>query len=461
MPIDPRIPLGVQIQQPESPMATLAQVYQLQNMRLQQESMRQQQEVDRERIALSRMQQERLTEQADLERRKGEQELKDDETVRGLFAQGLPPRETILQSGLSFDRAEKLVKGIEAMEQARLKTFGDSRSLALSLMGGVEAMPEDLRPAGWAAARNEVVTNGIFPGDQIPEAYNPHWMAAARRSLLTPKEQEEVGRPKLMNVAPGHAVINERDPAGGAVFTAPVAAEPPKPGTFEYFLTSTYGANPTGQQQTMARKLWEDAGRAPAQPQQRSLQPRMVKSGGAEVQANYDPDTGHYFHPDTGERLRNVTPPDTAEQRNKAVGRRILLRSRNAMKKLAADILADTGVQQRVKAAGRNIEAVMGNDPTYRTYQDARLAYAGNLAVAQQGTRPSDADIKAIWLPMVPDAYRDTRESKDMKFNLMDDFMDLQPSEREASDKGRDASEPSEGANRVGGAYQRYQQGGR
>ncbi len=47
------------------------------------------------------------------------------------------------------------------------------------------------------------------------------------------------------------------------------------------------------------------------------------------------------------------------------------------------------------------------------------MALAGNLAVGQQGSRPSDADIKAIWLPLVPDPYRDTRESAAAKWNLI------------------------------------------
>jgi hypothetical protein len=58
--IDPRIPLGVQATQVDSPMATLAQLFQLKNLQAQQE-------FDRERLALTRQQQDRLSQQAAVE----------------------------------------------------------------------------------------------------------------------------------------------------------------------------------------------------------------------------------------------------------------------------------------------------------------------------------------------------------------------------------------------------------
>lgn len=109
----------------------------------------------------------------------------------------------------------------------------------------------------------------------------------------------------------------------------------------------------------------------------------------------------------------------TADMRNKEAVRNKTLDSITAVENLSKKVISKRGVAQRAQAVGRSIEAALGNDPEYRTYQDARTALAGNLAVLQQGSRPSDADIKAIWLPLVPDVFKDTDQSAAMKWELI------------------------------------------
>lgn len=109
----------------------------------------------------------------------------------------------------------------------------------------------------------------------------------------------------------------------------------------------------------------------------------------------------------------------TADMRNKQVARNKTLASVNAIESLSKEVINLKGVAQRAKAIGSSIEAALGNNPKYRTYQDARKALAGNLAVLQQGSRPSDADITAVWLPLVPDVFNDTNESAKMKWDLI------------------------------------------
>jgi hypothetical protein len=109
----------------------------------------------------------------------------------------------------------------------------------------------------------------------------------------------------------------------------------------------------------------------------------------------------------------------TADMRNKTEGRRLVKGSIDAIEELSRSIITKVGPQQRLDAIRRGVEAVWGTDPEFRTYMDARRALAGNLAVAQQGSRPSDADITAVWLPLVPNAYTDTAESADLKWKLI------------------------------------------
>jgi hypothetical protein len=112
-------------------------------------------------------------------------------------------------------------------------------------------------------------------------------------------------------------------------------------------------------------------------------------------------------------------PPPTADMRNRVEAKKLVATSIDAVKEYSDKVINKIGVAQRADAIKRGAEAVLGHDPDFRVYEDARMALAGNLAVAQQGSRPSDADIKAIWLPLVPDAFRDTRESKDKKWELI------------------------------------------
>ena len=164
--------------------------------------------------------------------------------------------------------------------------------------------------------------------------------------------------------------------------------------------------------------------RDPQPPAQR-FSPREVTINGQSVTANYDAQTGKYHHVDTGEVLAGVQAAPTADMRNKVEGRKLVKKSIGAIETLSRTIITKVGPAQRAQAIQRGAEAVFGNDPEFRTYQDARMALAGNLAVAQQGSRPSDADIKAVWLPLVPDPYRDTSESNEMKWRLIKDMSNV------------------------------------
>lgn len=158
---------------------------------------------------------------------------------------------------------------------------------------------------------------------------------------------------------------------------------------------------------------------APSAPPPQRFSPREVTVNGQSVTANYDALTGKYHDVDSGAVLTGVQAAPTSDMRNKTEGRKLVKSSINAIEKLSKDVITKIGPAQRADAIKRGVEAVFGNDPTFRTYQDARMALAGNLAVAQQGSRPSDADIRAIWLPLVPDAYRDTDASATMKWELI------------------------------------------
>lgn len=110
----------------------------------------------------------------------------------------------------------------------------------------------------------------------------------------------------------------------------------------------------------------------------------------------------------------------TADMRNRAAARQMVIPAVDELQALGSRVITEKlAVVQKAKAAGRSVEAALANDPDFRVYQDARLALAGNLAVLQQGSRPSDADIKAIWEPLVPNVFKDTQESSALKWKMI------------------------------------------
>ena len=160
--------------------------------------------------------------------------------------------------------------------------------------------------------------------------------------------------------------------------------------------------------------------------------PELAQGVEAYDEPNQGPQPQYQWGKDKTGTVRLMTPqeirseggqqPDTADMRNKEAGKRVAARAVKAVRAIGDRVITKIGPAQRAEALKRGAAAVFGNDPEFRTYQDARMALAGNLAVEQQGSRVSDADVKSLWLPMVPDAYSDTSESQAMKWGLIDEM---------------------------------------
>lgn len=244
---------------------------------------------------------------------------------------------------------------------------------------------------------------------------------------------------KLTAYKPGDYVVNE---AGDLVLQVP--DKPAKPETVE-----TVDAN--GRPITKAVTPEELAKGVPKYVAPK--QPMDIGSG--KMQWALDPNTGEERLMTNAEiRSAGAGRPDTADMRNKAKGREFVRASVDAIRDLSDKVITkNTAAVQKAVSAGRTVESVIGNDPDFRVYQDARRALAGNLAVAQQGSRPSDADIQAIWLPMVPDVFSDTKDSAAMKWKLIDTMS--QPKARgpikPIPPKGPKAGDVEDGWRYVGG----------
>ena len=148
-----------------------------------------------------------------------------------------------------------------------------------------------------------------------------------------------------------------------------------------------------------------------------------------------------------------ILPRPTATAQERQASRDTAVRSIGTIKSIGDSVITKIGPAQRADAAKRGVAAVFGKDPNFRTYQDARLALAGNLAVLQQGSRPSDADIKAIWLPMIPDVFADTSESAALKWRVITVMSGVDPAEvANAAAAFTRGDDQKPGANKQGGA---------
>lgn len=327
--------------------------------------------------------------------RKGEAEIKQMEAeAEGKRTYGAavqnPNRQAALDSLSSDPKMQDLLR-------THYKSLDDSFSNTLGTVGaGIRAFNDS--PQAAISALEELKGKGFNP--EIVKKY----------------EDQISADPKSITPIVDSLLLGSANPEHHKLAT--INRTPKNPPSLEDQILS---ADKSGDKAEVARLLGVKAKIAASGrgPESVSYEPKLVMVDGREVQANYNPKTGKYHDPETGAVLKGVSPPPTADMRNKGEGRKLVTKSINAIQAKSEKIITKIGPAQRAEALKRGAEAVFGNDPDFRTYQDARYALAGNLAVAQQGSRPSDADIKLIWLPLVPNAYSDTSESAKQKWELI------------------------------------------
>lgn len=132
----------------------------------------------------------------------------------------------------------------------------------------------------------------------------------------------------------------------------------------------------------------------------------------------YDPVSGAYTLEPRRQGLELPLPP-TAKQREIAGSRKDMSTKIDALQSLSNRILTRVGPAQRAEAILRGAKTVFGSDPEFKSYEDLRQAMGMQLAVSNQGAAQlSDRDVE-IWSRLVPDPYRDTSESSDIKWVMI------------------------------------------
>ena len=323
-------------------------------------------------------------------------QLHEDYAAGRFNSQGPTPQDIIRVVGPQKGLA--IIQGMKALADLQKGEVTDARDTAGRLALGLQQLSPALRKQAWPQIRELAIKAGLGDAETVPVEPSAEYLKAIV-AWSTGKAPET---PELMNVPPGGAVLDPttREP----VFTNPREVTPPNP--TEASLAAAAAAG--DQNAAEALRLLRAQQRPPQAPQPSYSWAK-------------DPKTGEVVRATEEEiRAHGLQQPDTADMRNKEAGKRTAARAVEAVQALGSTIITKVGPAQRIDAVKRGAEAVFGNDPEFRTYQDSRMALAGTLAVEQQGSRVSDADVKALWLPMVPDAYRDTAESYKLKWDLIE-----------------------------------------
>ena len=321
---------------------------------------------------------------------------------------------------LKFQRAVQLMQAAQAQE-AEFATDPIQADASVQAQMGAAAQAygvpqERLSPfiqstAPMISARKKKQAQALYERAEKrfnPKGEHPEWESSI--TLQTGEQFGDVTPAQLRALFEAPAV----DAMGAPAMPPGPTAKVPMAGSFEEFVDAS---SERQAEIEAARKRYQQADDRPPAP---AISIVMGPEGPLRV--NRTTGESQSITSPTGAPL---PPPLTEEQRNLAARRDKLIPAIAQMEALGAKLITKVGPAQRAEAIKRGAEAIMGNDPEFRTYQDARVALAGNLAVAQQGSRPSDADIRAVWLPLVPDVFRDTKESAEMKWNMIRTNMSL------------------------------------
>jgi len=300
MSIDPRIPLGAVAQGGSAinPMQSLMQVYQLQNMQ-------QQRQESQERIELSRQQQNRLSQQAQIEAQDAAAAKQQETALRELFGSGQRPKPEQLYGIVGPKRGSEILTGLEALETSRAKRSGEAQGLIGPVLTGLMALPtEEMRAEMYGGIRNQWVQDGVIRETDAPAEYPGYgYLQYTQRRMMTPQQQYEIEHPKPERIetvgAAGEKVSKYVEPKVGAEFPAapasPVQVETLDPSgkPITQFVTPKVGATfPKPPPQVQPTYMWAqkpDGSQVLATPQEIRAQ-GLVKTADAPAQLNiFDP----------------------------------------------------------------------------------------------------------------------------------------------------------------------------
>jgi len=230
-------------------------------------------------------------------------------------------------------------------------------------------------------------------------------------------------RPQPVEISPGAAYGSRSPETGKTTIEGTIPKEPVQSEIDEDYvsylthpeLTKKYGSDRTGFRKYQASQSQQ--GRVSVYGQTTAQNPSVIWGDDPEKPGKQKP----YRYNESTRELEDIgitkTPVTAATKAEARINAKNYIAE---LKKISERLITNpTALAQRIEAIKRGGAAAVANDPDYRTYQDLRESLAATLAVAEQGARVSDYDVRGIYLPGVPDLFKDTSDSASMKWKLI------------------------------------------
>jgi hypothetical protein len=121
----------------------------------------------------------------------------------------MPPIEAVATE-IGPEKAADIYKGFEAVRAARSGNAAKDTERIASVLGGIEALPAEMRPDAYKGALQVLQSDGTLKPGQAPPVYDANFVKAKRREALTALQQfeQDAKNAPPKTVTPGQGVLN-------------------------------------------------------------------------------------------------------------------------------------------------------------------------------------------------------------------------------------------------------------
>jgi hypothetical protein len=195
-------------------------------------------------------------------------EAEEDRRVMALFQGNQLPTAEMLYKEVRPERAEKLLKGLQALQVDALKHEKEVGPWVGAAVNGVLAYPKEGQQQAYTVLRQKAIRLGMSAAE-LPEAFSEEFAVKALDWARTAEQRHDSANPKPI-VVNGSIVQKDAEGKYGSVYDAPAADREVTPGTLGDYMESyaqSLGLKSSRQmspkQKLAAKAQFEAAGRAP------------------------------------------------------------------------------------------------------------------------------------------------------------------------------------------------------
>jgi hypothetical protein len=191
---------------------------------------------------------------------------KEDQQLRDLFSSDQMPSPSAIIKAVGPERGSKIINGLASLKGEPIDPqaqFEKTQKVLRNVILGMNAIPDDLRGQAYPSVRQSLIQRGVIKPEDAPEQYDPAWWA---QTSAYGQEPADAKGPKLAQIttigADGQPVTKFVEEKAGAEYPQVPKSQTDKAaavGSFEDYVTRTYGEHPTSEQILKARKDYQQS----------------------------------------------------------------------------------------------------------------------------------------------------------------------------------------------------------